>query len=82
VKHGTVFVFTLIVVGVFSWAHFGDAPLETKLERLFTLTSIYLCGVFANAWYTSKNLSDRIDKLERSAAERESAMNPQISSRG
>jgi hypothetical protein len=56
---------------VFSWADFGDAPVNTKLERLYTLTSVYLCGVFASAWYTSKNLSDRIEKLERAAAERE-----------
>jgi hypothetical protein len=74
VKHGTVFGFVLVVVGIFSWADFGDAPLDTKVDRLYTLTIVYLCFVFGSAWYREKNLSDRLEKLERAAAARENPL--------
>lgn len=75
-KHRTVIAFTIIVMGVYWWSSFGEVPVESQLERLYSLTPIYLCVVFGIHWYRSRELEERIEKLERAAAERENALNP------
>jgi hypothetical protein len=76
VKHRTVAIFTVIVFGAYWFATFGNATFEVQLERSYWLTPIYLCIVFGLDWYRSKELEERIKKLEGEAAERENATDP------
>ena len=72
-KHGTVIFFSVTVFGVFWLSKFGDASLETQLGRLYFLTPMYLCGVLAINWNRSRELEERLKRLEGAAAEPENA---------
>ena len=74
-KHGTVIFFSVTAFGVFWLSKFGDASLETQLERIYFLTPMYLCGVFAINWNRSKELEERLKKLESAAAGGENSSN-------
>jgi hypothetical protein len=71
VKHGTVIFFSVAVFGVYWLSKFGDASFETQVERLYFLTPMYLCVVFGINWNRSRELEERIKKLESAAVEGE-----------
>lgn len=64
-KYGTVFVFVIVVSAIFTWANFGDLPLETRIGKLYILLPGILSAVFAYLWYRLRELTDRVEKLER-----------------
>jgi hypothetical protein len=76
VKHGTVIFFSATVFGVYWLSKFGDASLETQLERLYFLTPMYFCVVFIICSNRSRELEERLKKLESDAAARENATKP------
>jgi hypothetical protein len=75
VKHGTVIAFSVIVIGVYWWSRFGEVSVETQLERIYSLTPLYLCLIFGLDWYRSKDIEERLKKLESAAAELDDASN-------
>lgn len=76
-KHRTVVSVSVIVLGTYWFARFVESPIEEQLEKIYVLTPLFLCAFFGLDWYRSKDLEERIKKLETKLAELEASAVPQ-----
>ena len=66
-RKGAVFLFVVAIVSIYSWADFGNPPLEVKLARLYFITPGVFCGLFGYVFYEISTLRKQLEKLrERS----------------
>lgn len=62
-RKGAVFLFVVAIVSIYSWADFGNPPLEVKLARLYFITPGVFCGLFGYVFYEISTLRKQLEKL-------------------
>lgn len=53
----------MAVVSIYSWADFGNPPLEVKMARLYFITPGIFCGLFGFVFYEISALRKQLEKL-------------------
>jgi hypothetical protein len=72
-RKGTVFLFVVAVVSIYSWADFGSPPLEVKLSRLYFITPGIFCGLFGFVFYQISTLQKQLERLRERFSELEAS---------